>query len=136
LIEIKRAVSAMMLVTAIITSGSNLTFQSPERIPVQPNSSESGACELEFPSLSPRLIAFQLEALVRDRNAPQKQVWRAEIVLLSADGLRLGCASDPFPANSRRSPISCGDCRRSWSAIDSPAKTASSHGLMFHLSNI
>src|SRR6201981_1195824 len=30
---------------------------------------------------------FRLEALVRDRNAPQKQVWRAEIVLLSADGL-------------------------------------------------
>jgi len=28
-----------------------------------------------------------LEALVRDRNVPQKQVWRAEIVLLSADGL-------------------------------------------------
>jgi hypothetical protein len=24
---------------------------------------------------------------VRDRNAPQKQVWRAEIVLLSADGV-------------------------------------------------
>src|ERR1700758_3458172 len=30
---------------------------------------------------------FRLEALVRDRNVPQKQVWRAEIVLLSADGL-------------------------------------------------
>ena len=30
---------------------------------------------------------FRLEALVRERNAPQKQVWRAEIVLLSADGL-------------------------------------------------
>ena len=29
----------------------------------------------------------RLEALVRDRNAPQKHVWRAEIVLLSADGL-------------------------------------------------
>jgi hypothetical protein len=29
----------------------------------------------------------RLEALVRDRNAPQKQVWRAEIVLLSADGV-------------------------------------------------
>jgi transposase len=29
---------------------------------------------------------LRLEALVRDRNAPQKQVWRAEIVLLSADG--------------------------------------------------
>src|SRR5246127_1798044 len=30
---------------------------------------------------------FRLEALVRDRNVPQKQVWRAEIVLLSADGV-------------------------------------------------
>src|SRR5260370_7330974 len=30
---------------------------------------------------------LRLEALVRDRNAPQKQVWRAEIVLLSAAGV-------------------------------------------------
>jgi transposase len=29
----------------------------------------------------------RLQALVRDRNAPQKHVWRAEIVLLSASGL-------------------------------------------------
>jgi transposase len=29
----------------------------------------------------------KLEALVRDRNAPQKHVWRALIVLLSADGV-------------------------------------------------
>src|SRR5579864_5533342 len=28
----------------------------------------------------------RLAAIVRDRNAPQKHVWRAEIVLLSADG--------------------------------------------------
>jgi transposase len=28
----------------------------------------------------------RLEAIVRNRNAPQKHVWRAEIVLLSADG--------------------------------------------------
>src|SRR6202142_4606083 len=28
-----------------------------------------------------------LEAIVGDRNAPQKQVWRAEIVLLSAEGM-------------------------------------------------
>jgi hypothetical protein len=33
---------------------------------------------------------FRLEALVRDRNAPQKRVWRAEIVLLSAGGLGTG----------------------------------------------
>src|SRR5258708_20855462 len=30
---------------------------------------------------------LRLEALVRDRNAPQKQVWRAEIVLWSGDGV-------------------------------------------------
>ena len=29
----------------------------------------------------------RLKTLARDRNAPQKHVWRAEIVLLSADGL-------------------------------------------------
>ena len=29
----------------------------------------------------------RLEAIVRDRNAPQKHVWRAEIVLLTGDGL-------------------------------------------------
>ena len=29
---------------------------------------------------------LRLETLTRDRNAPQKQVWRAEIILLSADG--------------------------------------------------
>src|SRR5271169_704454 len=28
----------------------------------------------------------RLKALARDRNAPQKHVWRARIVLLSADG--------------------------------------------------
>src|SRR5258708_21850166 len=29
----------------------------------------------------------RLQALVADRNAPQKHVWRAEIVLFTADGL-------------------------------------------------
>jgi DNA invertase Pin-like site-specific DNA recombinase len=29
----------------------------------------------------------RLRALVRDRNAPQKHVWRAEIVLLTSDGV-------------------------------------------------
>ena len=28
----------------------------------------------------------RLEAVVADRNSPQKRVWRAEIVLLTADG--------------------------------------------------
>ncbi len=30
----------------------------------------------------------RLEGLVRDRNTPQKVVWRARIVLLASDGLR------------------------------------------------
>ena len=30
---------------------------------------------------------LRLETLVRDRNASQKHAWRAEIVLLSADGI-------------------------------------------------
>jgi hypothetical protein len=29
----------------------------------------------------------RLETITRDRNAPQKHVWRAAIVLLSADGV-------------------------------------------------
>jgi len=29
----------------------------------------------------------RLEALVQDRNTPQKHVWRAEIVLLTAEGV-------------------------------------------------
>ena len=29
----------------------------------------------------------RLKALVQDRNAPQKHVWRAEIVLFTADGV-------------------------------------------------
>ncbi|VFU07794.1 protein of unknown function [Methylocella tundrae] len=29
----------------------------------------------------------RLDALVADRNTPQKHVWRARIVLLSADGI-------------------------------------------------
>jgi hypothetical protein len=41
------------------------------------------------PGISVTLIAAdrgRLEAIIRNRNAPQKHVWRAEIVLLSADG--------------------------------------------------
>ena len=30
---------------------------------------------------------LSLERLAKDRNAPQKHVWRASIILLSADGL-------------------------------------------------
>ena len=33
----------------------------------------------------------RLERLVRDRNTPQKVVWRARIVLLAGDGLTAEC---------------------------------------------
>src|SRR6202042_3789963 len=38
-------------------------------------------------SVSSANIRRRLEALVQERNAPQKHVWRAEIVLLTADGV-------------------------------------------------
>ena len=37
-----------------------------------------------------RIDRQRLIALIRDRNAPQKHVWRAEIILLSADGVGTG----------------------------------------------
>ena len=36
---------------------------------------------------TPARAAIRLTVLARDRNAPHKHVWRAEIVLLSADGV-------------------------------------------------
>ena len=35
-----------------------------------------------------------LQAVVRDRNTAQKHVWRARIVLLTADGLGANLAGD------------------------------------------
>jgi hypothetical protein len=32
----------------------------------------------------------ELEAVVANRNSPQKHVWRAKVVLLTADGTRHG----------------------------------------------
>jgi len=79
---------------------------------------------------------LQLEALVRDRNAPQKQVWRAEIVLLSADGLRLGWRIRPVPGQLQK----VADILRGLPEIVECdriiGETASSQGLMFRLSNI
>ena len=48
----------------------------------------------------------RLKAITKDRNASQKHVWRADIVLLSADGVgtneimrRTGCpCRKPYPA--------------------------------------
>ena len=51
----------------------------------------------------------RLEAIVGDRNAPQKQVWRAAIVLLSADGLgsvEIMYATISSPGDSKRATFS------------------------------
>ncbi|GGC66855.1 hypothetical protein GCM10011504_51040 [Siccirubricoccus deserti] len=57
----------------------------------------------------------RLQAIVADRNSPQKHVWRAEIVLLTADGLGpwqcVGCATlalQPRPAARRPRYRLCG----------------------------
>jgi hypothetical protein len=48
---------------------------------------ESAACDPAFSlSVTPADVD-RLRALVKDRNAPQKHVWRAQIVMLSAEGL-------------------------------------------------
>ena len=44
------------------------------------------ACEPAFPFPSPPTEVGRLRDLVKDRNAPQKHVWRAQMVLLSAEG--------------------------------------------------
>ena len=43
--------------------------------------------EVEFLLRSSLLVGMRLEALAQDRNTPHKHVWRAEIVLLSVDGV-------------------------------------------------
>jgi len=40
----------------------------------------------------------RLEAIVADRNSPQKHVWRARIALLTADGLGRAPAKSPCGA--------------------------------------
>ena len=69
-------------------SGSNLTFESRRGFPPGSRACESGACAPEFPSRLKPGDRRRLKALARDRNAPQKHVWRAEIVLFTADGRR------------------------------------------------
>jgi hypothetical protein len=68
----------------------------------------------------------RLEAIARDRNAPQKHVWRADIVLLSADGvgtiLRLGRLRPRGPRGAQDelflppSLRTCGGSQRLWPA--------------------
>jgi hypothetical protein len=56
----------------------------------------------------------RLEAIVSDRSAPQKHVWRAKIVLATADGC--GTADNEIMRRSGKSKrVVCGDGRRgSW----------------------
>jgi transposase len=68
-------------------SGLRLTFESGWGIPRELKACESVACELEFPLLFKPADRRRLKALARDRNTPHKHVWRAQIVLLSADGV-------------------------------------------------
>jgi len=41
----------------------------------------------------------RLDAIMADRNSPQKQVWRARIVLATADGLGTIAIMDPTAKN-------------------------------------
>ena len=84
---IKLSVSGAAVVDASgHASGSNLTVESRRRFPFASDACECCACAPEFPSpYSP--VRRRLKALVADRNAPQKHVWRAQIVLLTAAGL-------------------------------------------------
>ena len=69
-----------------VTSGSRLTFESRLGFPRRIATCKSTPCALEIVSVSPS-DAGRLWSVVQDRNAPQKHVWRAEIVLLTADGV-------------------------------------------------
>jgi len=66
------------------------------------------------PDISIALVAAdrrRLEAIIRNRNAMQKHVWRSEIVLLSAGGL--GTAALMLgPASQRAASRLAGTLRR------------------------
>ena len=47
----------------------------------------------------------RLERLVRDRNTPQKVVWRARIVLLAANGLRRSGSRQPWGKPAHGPPL-------------------------------
>jgi transposase len=47
---------------------------------------DCSACAREWSSRSRRRIALACSDHIRDRNSPQKHVWRSRIVVLSADG--------------------------------------------------
>jgi hypothetical protein len=58
----------------------------------------------------------RLERLVRDRNTPQKVVWRARIVLLASDGLTAGAIA----AAVDKSVLTVRRWRRRYTARNTP----------------
>jgi hypothetical protein len=46
--------------------------------------------------------ARRIEAIVSDRSAPQKHVWRANIILATAEGCGTAEITSPPPSNTRR----------------------------------
>ena len=69
-------------------SGSNLTFESWLGFPMRARrASPALGCAAGKSSPVSSADIRRLKAVVQDRNAPQKHVWRAEIVLLTADGV-------------------------------------------------
>ena len=66
-------------------SGSNLTFESREGFPrwARRASLRDARWKIALRFVGVFVVGSKL---VQDRNAPQKHVWRAEIVLLTADG--------------------------------------------------
>jgi hypothetical protein len=67
-------------------SGSKLTFESRMGFPVRDGRASLRDARWKIALRFVRDIR-RLKALVQGRNTPQKQVWRAEIVLLTADGV-------------------------------------------------
>ena len=59
----------------------------------------------------------RLEAIVADRNSPQKHVWRARIVLLTADGF--GDQRDHAPGGHRHRVLLTKGCdaRAQWRLV-------------------
>ena len=57
----------------------------------------------------------RLERLVRDRNTPQKVVWRARIVLLAGDGL----TAEGIAAEAGKSLLTVRRWRRRYVAVSS-----------------
>ena len=75
----------------------------------------------------------RLEAIVADRNSPQKHVWRARIILATADGLRHGRDHAPEPASPSRASgagrsASCRGRGRAAARQDPEARQAAAAG--------